>query len=154
MVPSDVSVYLVNHVTASHLLLLNGSSSSVCDLALFTLCMSSVFFAYALLKMLTTLLKHTFQNGGQGQEAAKGFRKKHLCFCLCPPSLENDLNNVVGIDDIRDQRHKQGKQSQVAYRLWSQGLFGHYTRSSSEDVSACCYMDPLLLLKIPWHALT
>ncbi len=29
-------------------------------------------FTYALFKMLTTLLKHTFQNGGQGQEAAKG----------------------------------------------------------------------------------
>ncbi len=33
---------------------------------------SLFFFKYALFKMLTTLLKHTFQNGGQRQEAAKG----------------------------------------------------------------------------------
>ncbi len=41
--------------------------------------------------MLTTLLKQTFQNGGQGKEEAKG-----------PPSLKNDLNNVAGIDDVKD----------------------------------------------------
>ena len=51
----------------------------------------SLFFTYALFKILTTLLKHRLQ--------------------LCPPSWKNDLNNVVGtnvvsIDDIRDQRHK------------------------------------------------
>ena len=33
-------------------------------------------------------------------------QEKHLCFCLCPSSRENDLNNMVGIDDIRDQWHK------------------------------------------------
>ena len=48
------------------------SSLSVCDLALFNLFMSSVFFPYALFKMQMTLLKHTFQYGGQEQEAAKG----------------------------------------------------------------------------------
>ena len=27
---------------------------------------------------------------------------KHLSFCLCPPCWKNDLNNVAGIDDIKD----------------------------------------------------
>ncbi len=56
-------------------------------------------FSYALFKMLTTLLKHTFQNGGQDQEAS--------VYVLYLGSWQNDLNNVVGIDNIyRDQRHK------------------------------------------------
>ncbi len=28
-------------------------------------------------------------------------KKISVCFCLCPPSWKNDLNNV-NIDDIRD----------------------------------------------------
>ncbi len=47
---------------------------SVCDLAPFTLFISSVFFTHAVFKMPTTLLKHA--------------------------SWENDFNNVIGIDDI------------------------------------------------------
>ncbi len=43
-------------------------SLSVCDLTLFNLFMSSVFFTYALFKILTILFKHTFQYGGQEQE--------------------------------------------------------------------------------------
>ncbi len=63
------------------------------------------FFTYALFKMLTTLLKQTFQNGGKSKEQQKVsnfFQDKHLFFCLCPPSLKNDLNNVAGIDDFKD----------------------------------------------------
>ena len=37
----QVSIHLVNHVTASHLLLLNGSSSSVCSIYLGYLCRQS-----------------------------------------------------------------------------------------------------------------
>ncbi len=81
-----------------------GLTPSVCDLGLFT--KQVLYVISVLFRMLTTILKHTFQNGGQGQEAAKGFQEKHLCFSLCPRSWENDLNNGVGIDDIRDQRHK------------------------------------------------
>ena len=29
------------------------------------------------------------------------FQDKHLSFCLCPPCWKNDLNIVVGIDDIK-----------------------------------------------------
>ncbi len=33
-------------------------------------------------------------------------KNKHLLFCLCPPSLKNDLNNVATIDDVKDGRYK------------------------------------------------
>ena len=53
--------------------------------------------------MLTTLLNHTFQYGGQSQAAAKGL---HCRYCFCPPSWKNDCNDIVSIDDISDQQHK------------------------------------------------
>ncbi len=73
----------------------NKIPSSVCDLALFNLFMSSVFFTHALFIMLTTLLTHIFH-----YMDAKSKKQQS------PPSWKSDLNNVVGIDDIRDQRHK------------------------------------------------
>ncbi len=76
-------------------------SPSVCNLALFNLFISSVFFPYALFKMLTTLLKLTFQYGGQEQEAAKT-----SVLLFMSSILKNDLDNVVGIDDIKDWRRK------------------------------------------------
>ncbi len=38
----------------------------------------------------------------KGKKQQMVFQDKHLFFCLCPPSLKNDLNNVPGIDDIKD----------------------------------------------------
>ncbi len=40
------------------------------------------------------------------QETNNFFQDKHLFFCLCPPSLKNYLNNVAGIDDVKDWRYK------------------------------------------------
>ena len=43
-----------------------------------------------------------YQRTGVSNFLAKGM----MSFYLCPLSLKNDLNNVVGIDNIRDQWHK------------------------------------------------
>ncbi len=39
-------------------------------------------------------------------KAEKQQKVRNILAILCPPSWKNDWNNVVDIDDIRDQRHK------------------------------------------------
>ncbi len=71
------------------------SAPSVCDLALFNLFISSVFFYICSIQNADDVIETNISKWRPRERSSKRL-------VICPPSLKNDLNNVAGIDDVKD----------------------------------------------------